>query len=175
MVLCTLRVTLAPPPVTSVDRSQRSTYMLVATSTCTMLRWIRGKSRPRAHAATTCNQSKQQQAQTVKRADQSRKHAANCVRHNLALWLLPARPPGGQVSDPPFPPQKTRTTDERANRTIETAPGKPVPFICCATLTRKHISLSNPSASGWGVSRENVHLVLGKRAEVAGALCGGSR
>jgi hypothetical protein len=54
-------------------------------------------------------------------------------------WLFPARPSGGQVSDPPFPPRKTRTTDKRANRTIETALGEPVLLICCATLTREGI------------------------------------
>ena len=62
--------------------------------------------------------------------------------------LFPARISGGQVPDPPFPPRKTRTTDKRANRTIETAPSKPVPFICCATLTRKHISATHWRAGG---------------------------
>ena len=68
--------------------------------------------------------------------------------------LFPARISGGQVPDPPFPPRKTRTTDKRANRTIETAPGEPVLSICCATLTRKHIS-----ATHWrvgGVYREKM-------------------
>ena len=56
--------------------------------------------------------------------------------------LFLARISGGQVPDPPFPPQKTRTTCKRANRTIKTAPGEPAPSKCCATLTHENIHVS---------------------------------